>query len=185
MVSTSNWPPLVAMSVVTRWRSTFSSSVTHLTVMSGFLAVKSLVSPCMRIMSGLLTVAIVSVVVSATEGTETKSAAAPKRTPRTFLTVTSHFAVLSIYPHVGLMFTPGVEVVKRTHAVSVALTSGTGKCREVVRREFSDDESGENGARGGFVGNEAVDQASRQRGLDGGNLGLPDRGGNRGRFRRH
>src|ERR1700758_4786092 len=85
MVSTSNCPPLVAMSVVTRWRSTFSSSVTHLTVMSGFLAVKSLVSPCIRIMSLLLTVAIVSVV-WACEGTETKSAAAPKRTPRTFRT---------------------------------------------------------------------------------------------------
>ena len=62
MVSTSNWPPLVAISVVTRWRSTFSSSVTHFTVMSGFLAVNSLVSPCMRIMSLLFTVAIVSVV---------------------------------------------------------------------------------------------------------------------------
>jgi len=35
MVITSNWPPLVAMSVVTRWRSVPSSSVTHLSLMSG------------------------------------------------------------------------------------------------------------------------------------------------------
>ncbi len=61
MVITSYWPPLVAMSVVTRSRSTFSSSVTHSSWMSGFLAVKSSVSFCMRIMSPLLTVAMVMV----------------------------------------------------------------------------------------------------------------------------
>src|SRR4029077_4900518 len=88
MVSTSNCPPLVAISVVTRWRSTFSSSVTHFTAISGFLAVKSLVSPCMRIMSPLFTVAIVSVV-CAIEGAETNSVAAPSRAPRTCFTVTS------------------------------------------------------------------------------------------------
>ncbi len=37
MVITSYWPPLVAMSVVTRSRSTFSSSVTHSSWMSGVL----------------------------------------------------------------------------------------------------------------------------------------------------
>src|SRR5262245_64772103 len=58
----SNCPPLVAMSVVTRWRSTFSSSVTHLMVTLGFLVVKSLVRPCILIMSPLFTVAMVSVV---------------------------------------------------------------------------------------------------------------------------
>ena len=63
MVSTSNWPPLVAMSWVTRWRSTFSSSVTHSRAMSGLRDVKSSVSPCIRIMSPLLTVAMVTVVV--------------------------------------------------------------------------------------------------------------------------
>ena len=62
MVSTSNWPALVAMSVVTFWRSTFSSSVTQFSLMSGLALVKSPVSLCMRIMSPLLTVAIVSVV---------------------------------------------------------------------------------------------------------------------------
>src|SRR5262245_23194073 len=75
MVKMSNWPPLVAMSVVTRWRRTFSSSVTHFTVMPGFLAVKSLVSPCIRIMSPLLTVAIVSVV-CASAGPEASNAIA-------------------------------------------------------------------------------------------------------------
>ncbi len=62
MVITSNWPPLVAMSVVTFWRSTFSSSVTQLSLMSGLALVKSSVSFCIWIMSPLLTVAIVSVV---------------------------------------------------------------------------------------------------------------------------
>src|SRR6185369_2833223 len=88
MVRTSNWPPLVAISVVTRWRSTFSSSVTHFTATSGFLAVNSLVSPCMRIMSPLFTVAIVRVV-CAIEGAATNSVAAPRRAPRTCFTLTS------------------------------------------------------------------------------------------------
>src|SRR5690606_38255605 len=59
IVITSYWPPLVAMSVVTRSRSTFSSSVTQLSWISGFFEVKSSVSFCMRIMSPLLTVAMV------------------------------------------------------------------------------------------------------------------------------
>src|SRR5689334_14027768 len=73
--------------------------------MSGFLAVKSLVRPCIRIMSPLLTVAIVSVV-CAIEGTETKSAAAPARAPRMFLTATSlcrveHMPTRWAYVHTG------------------------------------------------------------------------------------
>ncbi len=59
IVITSYWPPLVAMSVVTRSRSTFSSSVTQFSWMSGFFEVKSSVSFCMRTMSPLLTVAMV------------------------------------------------------------------------------------------------------------------------------
>src|SRR5438552_19172621 len=62
MVRTSNCPALVAISVVTFWRNTFSARVTQLTVISGFFEVKSPVRPCMRIMSPLLTVAMVSVV---------------------------------------------------------------------------------------------------------------------------
>src|SRR5258708_34471612 len=80
------------MSVVTRWRRTFSSSVTHFTVTSGFLAVKSLVSPCMRIMSLLFTVAMVSVV-WAIEGAEIDSMAAPNRAPNTGFTVSSQARV--------------------------------------------------------------------------------------------
>src|SRR5690348_16084821 len=73
--------------------------------MSGFWAVKSLVRPCIRIMSPLLTVAIVSVV-CAIEGTETKSAAAPARAPRMFLTATSlcrveHMPTRWAYVHTG------------------------------------------------------------------------------------
>ena len=56
----SNWPPLVAMSVVTRWRSTDSSIVTHFTVMPGLAASKCLVSFCISIMWPLLTVAMTS-----------------------------------------------------------------------------------------------------------------------------
>src|ERR1700752_4272692 len=104
MVSTSNWPPLVAISVVTRWRSTFSSSVTHFTVTSGFLAVKSLVSPSMRIMSPLFTVAIVSVV-WAIEGAEANRVAAPSRALRTFLTVTSLFCVEHMPTHCNYVHT--------------------------------------------------------------------------------
>src|SRR5258706_4161567 len=70
MVRTSNWPPLVAMSVVTFWRSAFSSSVTHSTVIPGLFAVKWSVRPCMRIMSPLLTVAMVSLVSAAAAPTK-------------------------------------------------------------------------------------------------------------------
>src|SRR3981081_774732 len=119
MVSTSNCPPLVAMSVVTRWRSTFSSSVTHLTVTSGFLAVKSPVIACMRIMSLLFTVAMVRVV-CAFEGAEANKATAPNRAPVNSFTVSSHISIriirfiraLSICPCVELMFTSTQKVVK-------------------------------------------------------------------------
>src|ERR1700687_4256929 len=109
MVRTSNRPPLVPISVVTRWRSTFSSSVTHFTVTSGFLALNSLVNACMRIMSLLFTVAIVSVV-CAIEGAEPNRVTAPSRAPRTCFTVTSLFLALSICPRLAIMFTPGCHV---------------------------------------------------------------------------
>src|ERR1700752_3155199 len=83
--------------------------------MSGFLAVKSLVSPCIRIMSLLLTVAIVSVV-WAIEGAEIKRAAALVTTQRTFLTRTSRFCCVSICPHVGRMFIPGARFCQGDHA---------------------------------------------------------------------
>ena len=65
IVITSNWPPLVAMSVVTRWRSTPSSSVTHLSLMSGFAFSKNGVSFCISIMWPLLTVAMTRSVAAA------------------------------------------------------------------------------------------------------------------------
>src|SRR5205814_676253 len=64
------------------------SSVTHFTDISGFLAVNSLVSDCIRIMSLLITVAIVRVV-CATEGAAPNKVAAPSRALRTCFTVTS------------------------------------------------------------------------------------------------
>ena len=54
----SNWPPLVAISVVTRWRSTFSSSTTQL-ILLPVAASHFGASFCMLIMSALLTVAMV------------------------------------------------------------------------------------------------------------------------------
>ncbi len=61
MVMMSKDPPFAAMSVVTRWRRTFSSNVTHSTLWPVF-AVKSSVRPCMRIISPLFTVAMVRAV---------------------------------------------------------------------------------------------------------------------------
>ena len=56
----SNWPPLVAMSVVTRWRSTFSSSTVQLILLPVCCSHLG-DSFCMMIMSALLTVAMVMV----------------------------------------------------------------------------------------------------------------------------
>jgi hypothetical protein len=56
--------------------------------MSGFLAVNSLVSACILIMSPLFTVAMVRVV-CAMEGAAPNSVAAPNRALRTCFTVTS------------------------------------------------------------------------------------------------
>src|SRR5262249_35938753 len=85
MVMMSYWPPLVAMSVVTFWRSTFSSSVTHCSLMSGLALVKSSVSFCMVIMSPLLTVAMVSVVSAKAEPESSAAVSAPNRTGVSFI----------------------------------------------------------------------------------------------------
>ena len=74
----SYWPDLVAMSVVTFWRSTFSSRVTQFTAISGFILVKSSVSFCMRIISPLLTVAIVSLVSAMAPDIKATAANAPR-----------------------------------------------------------------------------------------------------------
>src|SRR6266571_8092548 len=136
MVSTSNWPHLVAISVVTRWRRTFSSSVTHFTFTSGFLAVNSLVNACMRIMSPLFTVAIVSVV-CAIEGVEPNRVTAPKRAPRTCFTVTSlfsgaeHMPTPCNYVHTGLQCCQGLD---RRHAPRCRQQRRTANGRERRRQ---------------------------------------------------
>ena len=78
MVMTSYWPPWVAMSVVTRSRRMFSSSVTQFTVMSGCGALNSSVRPCIRIMSPLFTVAMVMLCASAAAA-NARADAAPNR----------------------------------------------------------------------------------------------------------
>jgi hypothetical protein len=82
----SNWPPLVAMSVVTRWRSTFSSSTTQFSLMpvacSNFGA-----SRCMMIMSELLTVAIVNVCAAANPALQTSAVVAKAAARRSFMGV--------------------------------------------------------------------------------------------------
>src|SRR3954464_8775359 len=76
MVMMSYWPPLVVMSVVTFWRNTFSSIVTHCSWMSGLALVKSSVSFCMRIMSLLFTVAMVRVSADADDASAMRNAPA-------------------------------------------------------------------------------------------------------------
>src|SRR5689334_2574178 len=56
----SNWPPPVATSEVTFWRRVFSGNVTYLTLIP-YLLVNLELRACITIMSGLFTVAIVSV----------------------------------------------------------------------------------------------------------------------------
>src|SRR6201981_2830545 len=57
----SNWPLPVDTSVVTRCRSTFSSTITQLSFISGFFSSNFGESFLSSIMSGLLTVAMVTV----------------------------------------------------------------------------------------------------------------------------
>ena len=64
----SNCPPLVAMSVVTRWRRTFSSNTTQFSLMP-VAASNFGDSFCMMIMSELLTVAMFNVVSADAEPT--------------------------------------------------------------------------------------------------------------------
>jgi hypothetical protein len=64
------------MSVVTRWRSTPSSSVTHLSLMSGLAASKFLPSFCISIMWPLLTVAITNSVAACAPAPAKANAAA-------------------------------------------------------------------------------------------------------------
>lgn len=75
-VITSNWPPLVAMSVVTRWRSMPSSSVTHLSVMPGWACSKRAESFCISIMWPLFTVAITSSVSACAPAADAATASA-------------------------------------------------------------------------------------------------------------
>src|SRR5439155_21995544 len=186
MVSTSNCPPLVAMSVVTRWRRTFSSSVTHFTVMSGFLAVNSLVNACILIMSPLFTVAMVRVV-CAIDGAAPNKVAAPRRAPRTCFTVTALMA-LSICPRIAIIFTPGPGIVKDWNRASARTRKGEG----LVRRDRIPGSAGGKPARDKaerpvsslrfkdracrrLVGDPPVEEPPLQRRPDGRNLGTTDR----------
>src|ERR1700730_14204923 len=202
MVMMSNWPPLVAISVVTRWRSTFSSSVTHFTVISGFLAVNSPVNACMRIMSGLLTVAMVSVV-CAIEGAEPNRVTAPSRAPRTCFTVTSLVLTLSICPRLAIMFTPSCNVVKDKigscgppwRCIAGGPEPAPGASRFATPRRIRRKKACpgsllfQDGAGGRLVGDQTVDQTSLQRRSDrrnlGGTDGCADGQGPRGDLRRN
>src|SRR5580704_2721421 len=165
MVSTSNWPPLVAMSVVTRWRSTFSSSVTHFTVMSGFLAVKSLVSPCMRIMSLLFTVALVSV--SAIAGTDIDRMAAPTRAPNDGFTVSSQVSRWA-YAHALSVCSDSLRALSRVGWRIAGAAPRAGRRASCFSAYAYAGLALEDRARGRFVGDQAIQQAALQR--------RPDRG---------
>src|SRR6266404_3081908 len=123
------------MSVVTRWRRTFSSSVTHFTLTSGFLAVKSLVNACMRIMSGLFTVAMVRVV-CAIEGAEPNRVAAPSRAPRTCFTVTSLYCVEHMPTHCNYVHTMNQPCQGQDGAVASGCRGKGQKERQVDRRRL-------------------------------------------------
>lgn len=76
---TSNCPLPVVMSVVARWRSTFSSRITQFSLMSGFAFSKAGDSFFSSIMSGLFSVAIVSVPADAAQAAVASAADATQR----------------------------------------------------------------------------------------------------------
>ncbi len=76
---TSNWPLPVVMSVVARWRSTFSSRITQFSLMSGFAFSNAGDSFFSSIMSGLFSVAIVSVPADAAQAAVASAAPAKQR----------------------------------------------------------------------------------------------------------
>src|SRR5258708_15727217 len=141
MVRMSNWPPLVAISVVTRWRSTFSSSVTHLTLIPGFLAVNWLVRPCMRIMAPWLTVAMVKVVWANT-GTATRSDRTPAKALMRCFTDSSQDCALGICPRLDHMLTPAFRLVKHRPRISARQQ---GLCSRLVGDQAVDQLSSEGG----------------------------------------
>src|SRR5258705_287993 len=154
--------------------------------MSGFLAVNSLVNACMRIMSGLFTVAIVRVV-CAMAGAEPNRVTAPSRALRTCLTVTSlrSFFALSICPRIAIMFTPSRGLVKdRNSEAALALQRGRTARQCFASRTAAAAPAGarasnrslrlQNGACRRLVGDQPVDQAAFQRSPDGRDLGSTD-----------
>src|SRR5258708_9719276 len=164
MVRMANWPPFVAISVVTRWRSTFSSRVTHLTVMSGFLAAKSLVKPCMRIMSPLFTVPMVRVVCANDGAAIANRTAEPSKALIDFLIVSSrlyeHMLTYRAYARTRSARCQRDSMLRRSieSRVTAALSS--------LQKYFC----------GRLVGDETAQQAPVQGGSDGHGLGRSERG---------
>src|SRR6266481_2549269 len=176
------------MSVVTRWRRTFSSRVTHFTEISGFLAVNSLVSPCIRIMSPLFTVAMVRVV-WAMEGAAPNKVAAPRRALRTCFTVTSligveHMLTLCNYVHTESQGCQGSESHFGTGPAGWRRCSNRGT-RRIGPRATPRRRDGlegpvsslrlEDGACRRLVGDQPVEEPPLQRRPDRRNLGTTDR----------
>src|SRR5258708_6020919 len=168
MVRMWTWHPWVGMSVVRGGRSTFSSSVTHLMAMSGFFAVKALASPCMRIMSLLLTVAIVSVV-WAKPGMAAKSDSAPASALRRCFTELLPWLRVGICSRFGHMLTPARQLVKGRRAAARLPP-------RLLRQQ---------GSCGRFIRDESVDQPASERSHDGRHLGGPHGRGDCQHSRRH
>src|ERR1700756_3730578 len=148
------------MSVVTFSRSAFSSRVTQLRSMPGFRFLKSSVSFCIRIMSPLLTVAMVSVV-SARLGPAIAMAIAPKRVTKV------HFIGSS-----QLLWANALFWGECSHRIHPAVK------RDREGRTGSGDRSRSGGERlgGCFVGNEAADKLADQCALYGSQLRRSHRG---------
>ncbi len=122
----SNWPPLVAMSVVTRWRRTFSSSTTQLILLPVFCSHVG-ESCCMVTICELFTVAMVMVAAAAAPASPATSPASTVVPARScFRRMFLPYSCLSRMPgdkHVGLV--PGSRAEGTARARCQAASSAS------------------------------------------------------------
>src|SRR5262249_10336786 len=141
-----NWPPPVATSDVTFCRSVFSGSVTYFTLIPYFF-VKTDVSDCMTTMSGLFTVAIVSV--GCPWCAPDRALLTPTSTTRLETTAPASLTASRenriVTPFIGFMppsIERAVEKCGNDNAASAIYNSGDPSCqrqqREQKQRTFAD-----------------------------------------------
>src|SRR3569623_381196 len=167
MVTMSYWPPLVAMSVVTFCRSTFSSSVTHCSWISGFFLVKSSVSFCMRIMSPLFTVAMVSVVAANADPESSPAVSTPKIIGVSFIDVLPKPKASNCFGHGQL---PNILGSVSSACCIARMTHVHHRQRQNAKKllDFRGLRQGEQGLGRKFVGDQPIDQPAPEGGADAG-----------------